>query len=354
MELVVYTGCYGNEDAGHGVGTWRFDTGTGALRHVKTAPVNSPSFVARHPGGRYLYAVCERDGFAGTPDGAVASFAIDPHDGTLTEIGKVRSHGTSACHVSVAPGGRFAVVANYGNGRVASFPVGDDGSLGEAVQVVQHEGSSTHPTRQHGPHAHFTAFDPSGRHLLVCDLGLDRVMVYDFDGETGRFAPSAFPHAQVSSGAGPRHLDFTPDGRHALVINEVDSTLTAFRWDADRGALFVTDTRSTLPEGYEGDTTCAHVLVHPSGRFAYGSNRGHDSIAIFAVQGSGKIVPTGHVPTGGRTPRNFALSPDGAWLLAANQNSDTITGFRVDAATGSLEPTGDVAHTNKPVCIVFG
>ncbi len=353
MARTVYTGCYGNEDEGHGVGVWRFDDATGALTHVQTAPVNSPSFVTVHPDGRHLYAVCERDGFAGTPDGAVASFAVDPHDGTLTEIGKVRSHGTSACHLSVAPGGHFVVVANYGNGRVAVFPIGADGALGEAIQVIQHEGSSTHPDRQHGPHAHFTAFDPSGKHLMVCDLGLDKVMVYDFDAATGHLAPSAFPHAQVSSGAGPRHLDFAPDGSHAFVINEVDSTLTSFRWDADRGALVVTDTRSTLPEGWPGDSTCAQVRVHPSGRFVYGSNRGHDSIAIFAVQSSGKIVPAGHELSGGRTPRNFNLTPDGAWLLAANQNSDSIVSFRVDAATGALHASGAVTHTNKPVCIVF-
>jgi 6-phosphogluconolactonase len=157
----------------------------------------------------------------------------------------------------------------------------------------------------------------------------------------------------VSSGAGPRHLDFAPDGSHAFVINEVDSTLTSFRWDADRGALVVTDTRSTLPEGWPGDSTCAQVRVHPSGRFVYGSNRGHDSIAIFAVQSSGKIVPAGHELSGGRTPRNFNLTPDGAWLLAANQNSDSIVSFRVDAATGGLHASGAVTHTNKPVCIVF-
>lgn len=353
MDRTVYTGCYGNEEDGQGVGVWRLDGATGALHHVQTAPVNSPSFVARHQNGRFLYAVCERDGFQGTPDGAVASFVINSHDGTLTELGKVRSHGTSACHLTVDPSGTHVIVTNYGNGRVAVFPIGANGALGEATHVVQHEGRSTHPDRQHGPHAHYVMFDPSGKYVMVCDLGLDKVLIYHLDTETGHLSPADFPYAQISSGAGPRHMDFTPDGRFAYVVNEVGSSMSAFSWDADRGALVYVDTHTTIPVDFHENTSCAQVRVHPNGHFVYGSNRGHDSIAIFGIdQATGRLIPHGQASSGGKTPRNFTLTPDGAWLLAANQGSDNIVTFHVDAKTGALTEAGHVVHTNKPVCIV--
>ena len=235
-------------------------------------------------------------------------------------------------------------------------PIGPDGRLGEASAVVQHKGSSVNRERQAEPHAHSIDLDAANRFALVDDLGLDKVLVYRFDPARGTLAPHEPPSASVAPGAGPRHLAFHPDGRHVYVINEMQSTITAFRYDPERGVLDQAQTLSTLPAGVapRPEYSTAEIRVHPSGRFLYGSNRGHDSIAVFGIdRETGALTPIEHVPTGGKTPRNFTLDPTGAYLLAANQGSDSVVVFRVDAESGRLKATGQALHVGSPVCVTF-
>ncbi len=310
----------------------------------------NPAFLALHPSGRYLYAVNEVGNWQGRPGGAVAAWAVDPASGALTLLGRRSSGGAGPCHLSVEPGGRWVLVANYSAGSVAVLPVQADGSLGDPVQVVQHAGASVHPQRQRGPHAHAIEPDPAGEHALVPDLGLDKVLIYRLDRERGRLESGEVPWVAARPGAGPRHLAFHPSGQWAYVINELDSTLTAYRYQG--GRLTPLQTISTLPASFAGENTCAHVQVHPSGQFLYGSNRGHDSLVICAIdQASGQLSVVGHQSTLGRVPRHFSLDPTGRFLVAANQESGTVVSFRVDAATGALQPTGHVVEVPKPVCV---
>ena len=350
----VYVGTY-TGGGSEGIYTLEMNPEDGSLSMPRLAgAAENPSFLARHPNGQFLYAVGEVAEVEGKPGGAVRSFAIEPSDGTLTPINLRSSGGAGPCHIIVDGQGRNALVANYGGGTVAVLPIGPDGALGGPSDVEQHRGSGPDPRRQDGPHAHSINLDQSGRYAVAADLGLDRLFVYRFDPEAGTLTANDPPSAAVEAGAGPRHFAFHPDGRHAYVINEMASTVTALDYDAERGTLTPSETVSTLPEGFDGSNTTADVHVHPSGRFLYGSNRGHDSIAIFAIDiDSGALRPAGHCSTGGRTPRNFSIEPSGRFLLAANQDSDSIVAFRIDPETGALEPTGARVEVPKPVCILF-
>lgn len=348
--MFVYVGAYTAPPMGkaEGLDVYRLDPASGALARVQTVPgVVNPSFLALDPQERFLFAVNEVE------RGGVSAFARDPATGELTPLNEQPTHGAAPCHLSVDPTGRFVLVANYGSGSVAVLPVGPDGRLGATTDVVQHEGRSAHPERQSGPHAHTIVPDPAGRHILAADLGIDQVVVYRLDDAAGRLVPHG--RFRAAPGAGPRQLAFGAGGRFVYVLNELDSTLTACAYDPAAGALQALQTVSTLPEGFAGENTCARVEVAPSGRFVYASNRGHDSIAHFAIdESTGRLTAAGHEPTGGRTPRHFALDPTGAWLLAANQGSDTIVTFRVDPATGRLAATHQAAQAPTPVCAVFG
>ncbi len=284
----------------------------------------------------------------------MSAFRIEPASGRLELLNQQSSGGAGPCHVTVDPTGRNALVANYGGGSVSVLPLGDDGKLGPASAFVQHQGSSVNPRRQQGPHAHSINLDPAGRFAFVADLGLDKIMVYRFDAAAGTLTPNDPAWAAVAPGSGPRHFAFHPSGKFAYVINELASSLTAFRYDAPRGALEEVQTVSSLPAGpVEGNST-AEVQVHPSGKFVYGSNRGHDSIAVFAVDGaSGKLKLVEHESTQGKTPRNFGVDPTGRFLLACNQASDTIVGFRIDQETGALTPTVQTLSVPSPVCVKF-
>jgi 6-phosphogluconolactonase len=349
----VYAGTFTRPGGAEGIYVFRLASPDGALEPVQTVGgEHSPTFLALDPQQRHLYAVNRQ--LEGSDGGGVAAFAVDPPSGRLSLLNRQSSGGVSPPYVSVHPSGRFAFAANYVSGHVASLPIGPDGRLGPPVSVIQHQGRGPNPRRQEGPHAHFITPDPSGRFVLACDLGIDRVLVYRLDPDTGALAPNDLPYAQLSSGAGPRHLAFHPGGRFVFVLNEIDSTLSSFAWDAERGAMQIVDTSSTLPEDFRGQSTCAQVVAHPNGRFVYGSNRGHDSIAIFAVdQETGKLRPAGHQHAGGREPRNFSLDPSGRLLLAGSQHDDRIVAFHVDAETGQLTPTGQVTPCPSPVCIVF-
>jgi 6-phosphogluconolactonase len=351
-ELLVYVGTY-TAKGSEGIYVYRLDPSSGALTLASVAAgVENPSFLAVDPRGRCLYAVNEVGTFAGQAGGAVSAFSIAPRTGALTLLNQQPSHGAAPCYLSVDRTGQFVLVANYMGGNASVLPIEEGGRLGEATDVVQHRGSGVHPRRQEGPHAHSITLDPANRYAFVADLGLDKIMVYRFDLDHGKLRPHDRPWVQVQAGAGPRHFAFHPSGRYAYLINELDSTLTAFAYDATRGMLQELQTLSALPAGYEGTSYCADVHVSPSGQFLYGSNRGHDSIVVLRIdRGTGQLTYAGHEPTGGKNPRNFAIDPSGTFLFAANQDSDTIVAFRIDQRTGQLTPTGQVTRVSMPVCV---
>ncbi len=351
----VYVGTY---TGGKSQGIYRFEMNlkTGALTpRGLAAKTTSPSFLAVHPNGRFLYAVNEVPSFDGQPTGSVGAFAIDPRTGELSFLNARSSGGAGPCHLVVDPTGQNALVANYGGGSVAALPIGEDGHLGKPTSVIQHQGSSVNPSRQKAPHAHSINLDPAGKFAFAADLGVDKIFVYRFDAKAGTLAPHDPPAATVEPGSGPRHFAFHPNGKHAYVINELTLTTTAFDYDAERGVLTPIQTVSTLPPETQGQGfSTAEIVAHPSGKFLYGSNRGHDSIVVYAIEPkTGKLTRVENEPTRGKTPRNFAIDPTGRWLLAENQGSDTIVTFRIDPETGALDPTGDEHAAPSPVCARF-
>ena len=351
-ELLVYVGTY-TAGKSEGIYLFRLNLSSGELRHVGTTRgVVNPSFLTLDSRRRYLYAVNEVEEFAGKKSGAVSAFAVDRRTGGLSFLNQQPSQGGAPCYVSLDAAGRFVLVANYMGGNVCVLPVRGDGSLGEAADVKQFQGSGVNPQRQEGPHAHCILPDQTGRHVYSCDLGTDKIMIYRFDARGGKLIPNEEPWVQVKPGTGPRHLTFHPGGRHAYVINELASTVTAFAHDPARGTLKELQTVSALPEDFKGANTGADIHLSPDGKFLYCSNRGHDSIAAFRVDArTGGLSFVAHTPTRGKKPRNFAVDPTGAFLLAANQDSDTIVTFRRDPLTGRLDPAGQVAEVPSPVCL---
>lgn len=349
----VYVGTYTRDTGSAGVYRLRLDETTGALSEPEVAAeVENPSFLAVHPGHRVLYAVSETRGTAERPGGTVSGYSIGP-DGVLTPINVESTGAGGPCYVATTADGSVVLVANY-SGSIASLPAGSDGRLAPAATFLRHEGSSVHPRRQRGPHAHSINVDPSGRFALAADLGLDRVLVYRIGQTDGTLTPHDPPSAAVSPGSGPRHLAFHPGGRTAYLINELTNTITVFDWDAEAGTLSERQTIPTLPEDFTGTSYTAEVQVHPSGRFVYGSNRGHDSLAIFAVNpGTGTLTAVGHESTDGARPRHFGIDPTGTFLIAANQDTGNLVVFRIDQETGRLTRTGVTATVPSPVCVRF-
>lgn len=314
----------------------------------------NPSFVVVHPNGQWLYAVGEVSDFGGQQAGAVSAFRIEKGTGHLTLLNARASGGSGPCHLSLDRSGKCLLLANYNSGSVAAFPIEADGRLGAQGASVQHHGSGPNHERQEGPHAHFITPDPANRFALVCDLGLDEVMVYRLDPEKASLSANQPPYATVQPGFGPRHLAFHPDGHRVYAINELSSTLTVFDYDANQGVLKETQTVSTLPPDFHGPNTCAEIQIHPSGKFLYGSNRGHDTIASFAIEpDNGKLTYLGEEPSGGKTPRHFVIDPSGDWLLAENQDSDNVVVFRVNSSTGKLTSAGEQVKVGAPVCAAF-
>jgi 6-phosphogluconolactonase len=350
----AYVGTYTGKES-KGIYRFDFDPARGQLSgRALAAEVTNPSFLAVHPNQRFLYAVGELGNFAGKKGGAVSAFAIDPKTGDLKLLNQQSSVGAGPCHLVVDKEGKAVLAANYSGGSVCVLPIAADGSLGEASAFMQHKGSSVNKQRQEAPHAHSVNLDPANRFAFVADLGLDRVLIYRFDAAKGTLQPNDPPAVAVAAGAGPRHFAFHPNGKFAYVINELDSTVTALAYDADRGALKPLQTVSTLPEGGAKGNSTAEVVVHPSGKFVYGSNRGHNSIAVFTVDpATGKLTPAGHQGEGIKTPRNFVIDPTGQFLVVANQGSGSLVVFRIDPATGALTPTGSRVEVPAPVCVRF-
>lgn len=351
-ELVLYVGTY-TFGKSEGIYVFRMDLSSGVLKSASVANgIANPSFLAFDPSKRHLYSVSEVSRSAGKPGGTVSAFRRDAHTGELTFVNQQPSGGEGPCHLVVDGKGKYVFVAHYSGGKVSVLPICEDGRIGKPTDVVQHRGSSVNPQRQEAPHPHSVNFDAANRFLFVPDLGLDKIMIYRVDFTEGKLTPNEDPWARVKPGAGPRHFDFHPNGKYAYVINELDSTFTAFAYDSERGTLKEIQTASTLPGNFTGTSTCADVHVAPSGKFLYGSNRGHDSIVIFSInENTGRLTYVAHQPTQGKTPRNFAIDPTGHFLLAANQNSDTIVTFRIDKDTGRLTPTADVTRVPMPVCL---
>jgi 6-phosphogluconolactonase len=352
-EMLVYVGTYTAGGGGEGIYLFRLDLSDGSLKHAGTTRgVVNPSYLTLAPGRRFLYTVNEVEDYEGGRSGSVSAFAVEQKTGALRLLNRRASKGGAPCYITAADSGRFVLVANYSGGNVAVLPVGEDGSLGEAVDVEQDTGSGPNRERQEAPHAHSVLLDRANRFAYSCDLGTDKVMIYRFEQSSGRLTPNVPPSVSSKPGAGPRHLTFHPRGRFAYVLNELDSTVTAFAHVAARGTLRELQTLSTLPKGFAGENTGADIHLTPDGRFLYCSNRGHDSLACFRIDArTGVPRPAGHTPTGGRTPRNFAIEPTGRFLLAANQKSGNIVTFRIDPRTGGLTPTGQSAQVPSPVCL---
>ena len=348
---LVYVGTYTRSGRSQGIHVFQQDPLNGQLVLVQSIAEVDPSFLTFDPRRRFLFAVSEGLGLAG---GAVASFKVDSSTGQLSPLSHQPSLGGEPCHLCCDPTGRWVLVANHEHGSVVVLPVDADGRLGPVSDFQQHVGSGPGPT-QAGPHAHWVDFDLPGRRVLVADKGIDKVMIYRLDADTGRLVPNEPAFGLLHAGAAPRHLAFHPSGRYAYVNGEADMTITAFSYDDERGALGQLQVLSTLPEGGPRDgCSTAEIVVDPAGRFVYVSNRGHDSIAIFGIDpATGLLTAVGHTPTQGRTPRNIAIDPTGTFLYAANQDSDTIVHFRIDHQRGQLIPTGDVTQVGAPVCILF-
>ena len=353
-ELLVYVGTY-TAGKSEGIYLYRLNLSSGELKHVATTRgVVNPSFLALAPSRRYLYAVNEIQEFAGRKSGAVSSFAVDQKTGELRLLNQKPSLGADPCYVDVDAGGRFVLIANYTGGNVTVFPVERDGSLGEARDMKQYQGSSINRERQEGPHAHCIVLDTTNRFAYSCDLGTDKIMIFRFDTGSGKLLPGEPPWVQVKPGAGPRHMAFHPIGKYVFVLNEMHSTVTAFTRDPAKGSLQEVQTLTTLPKDFTGTNSSADIHVSADGRFLYCSNRGHDSIAIFTIDPrNGALNPVGHESTRGKTPRNFAIDPTGEFLLVANQKSDNIVIFRLDQKTGLLRSTGQEAQVPSPVCLKF-
>lgn len=352
-EILVYVGTWVNEKNGKGEGIYlyRLDPSSGGLELINRATeVGNPFFLAIDSRQRYLYATNTVEAFEGQPGGSVGAFSIDSKTGGLIYLNQQPARGALPCHLSIDKTDKQVLVANYGSGSVAVLPIQGDGRLGPATDAVQHEGSSVNPERQEGPHVHSITLDPASRYAFAADLGIDKVLIYELDSGRGKLRPGGQPWAQVRAGAGPRHFAFHPNGRFAYVINELDSTFTAFAYDPTRGALAEIQTISTLPGNFTGESYCADVQVYPSGKFLYGSNRGHDSVAIFSIAEDGRLALVGHEPTQGHYPWNLAIDPTNTFLLVTNQRSDTVVVFRIDPQTGRLTSTGQKAEVPKPVC----
>ena len=347
-DYFMYVGTYTGKGS-TGIYAWRFNAGTGKLTEIGVAgQTDNPSFVALAPSGRYLYAVNEKR------NGTVSAFSVDSATGKLTPLNSAPSRGSGPCHLTVDKTGRTLLVANYDSGSVAGIRIDAEGRLGESSAFDQHQGTGGDPKRQRGPHAHSVNIPANQRYAVAADLGTDQLYVYKFDPANGTLTPNTPPSTKTAPAAGPRHFAFHPNQKFAYAINELASTLAAYSFDQNKGTLTEIQSVSTLPADFKGENSTAEVVVHPNGRFVYGSNRGHDSIAVFRIDAkTGKLTPAGHASTQGKTPRNFAIDPSGKYLFAANQDTNNIVMFKLNTETGALTPTGQTLSVTSPVCVRF-
>ena len=359
-QYLAYVGTYTTKTSSKGIYVFGFDTATGQPSAIEVAAATpDPSWVAVHPSGKFLYAANEA-GKAST----VSAFAVDGKSGKLTLLGQIPSLGEDPCYLSFDKTGKYVLVANYSSGTIAVFPILADGRLGEHTALAKDQGpTGPNKERQEAPHAHWIEAAAHNQFVYVADLGLDRVLIFKFDATSGSLTPAAPLTAKapplnplsatLNPGAGPRHAAFAPDGKFMYVLGELQSAVTVFANDAE-GAYRAVQQISTLPKGFAGRNDAAEIAVHPNGKFLYASNRGHESIAIFAIDPEqGTLTFVAHVLTGGKEPRNFAIDPSGQYLLAENQLSNNVVVFKIDRATGGLTPTGQVVEVPSPVDLAF-
>ena len=355
-DWLMFVGTYTTGGASKGIYVFRMDGESGSMTQVHVEEgITNPTFLTVHPNQKYLYSVSEVAESSGVPGGALTSYSIDQGSGKLERINQQSTGGSGPCHVQIDATGKYAVVANYNGGSVCMLPLSEDGSIKPSSHFIQHYGGTkVNPQRQEKAHAHSANLDPGNRFAIINDLGLDQLRVYEMDLDAGKLAFREDSSVMSAPGAGPRHLDFHPNGHFAYAVNELGSTVTAYRYDAGTGALTEINTLSTLPDGYTGENTTADIHVSPDGRFVYGSNRGHNTLAIFGIdQSDGSIEFVGDQSTGGKTPRNFGFHPEGKYLYAANQDSDSIIQFEVNQSTGELTPVGREIRCPMPVCLKF-
>lgn len=349
---VVYVGTFADRGS-QGLYVFAFDRTTGRLTELQTvSDREGPNFQALHPHGDYLYSVSGEAFSDATDHGTITAYRVDRQTGRLTQINEQSVEGQGPAHVSVDPQGRFAYVSNYGAGNLSVFAIDEDGSLSEAVDVVEHEGSSVNEQRQSRPHVHSIIPSADGRFVYVSDLGMDRIMIYAVDPSTGTLTPAETPYAENTPGSGPRHFRIHPNGQFAYSAEELSSTVAAFDVDRSTGKLTPIQRVSMLPDGFDGENTAADIHISPDGRFLYASNRGHDSLVIYEIdETSGRLSLVGHEPTRGGHPRNFMMDQQGEFVLVANRDDDNVVVFRRDTATGKLSYTGEQAHVPMAVCV---
>jgi len=355
-KYLFYVGTYTEDGSkSKGIYAYRFDPKTAAITPLGLAAESTnPSFVALHPNGRFLYAVNEVPNYKGPNSGGVSAFSIDHATGKLTFLNEVASRGADPCYITVDKTGKYVLVANYTGGSVAVFPVAPDGKLAEASAFIQHTGRGPNSQRQEGPHAHSIDLSPDNKFAYVDDLGLDELLVYKFDAARGSLLPNNPPFAKLDAASGPRHFALRPDGKFAYVVAEMGHTVTALSNDAANGKLQVVDKVMTLPDDFRDRNDDAEISVHPSGKFVYASNRGEDTIVVYAIdEAKGTLTQVASHSTGGKEPRSFEIDPTGTFLFAENQKSDNIVVFRIDQKTGRLTPTGKILEVASPVCVKF-
>jgi len=347
---IMYVGTYSVRGS-EGIYVLEFDRKAGTLRQIQTASQSkSPSFLAFHPNGKFLYAVNEAP--VGGSGGAVSAYALDRATGHLRFLNQQSSVGRGPCHISLDATGRAAVVSNYGEGTLTVLPVQPDGQLAPASDSVRHTGSGANPQRQNQPHVHSATFSPDNRFVYVCDLGLDKVFIYEIDPAKGKVKPASTPFATVKPGSGPRHFTISPNGKFAYLVEELTSTTATFSRDAKTGVLtLIQDNVATLPADFTAKNSSADIHTDASGKFLYQSNRGHNSLAIFSIANNGKVTLVGQQDTMGKTPRNFLVDPKGEFVFVAHQDSDNITIFKRDASTGKLTYTGHQISVPAAVCL---
>lgn len=350
---LVFISAFAPGDKG-AIHAFHLDVESGELRPAtRTTGVAQPFFLALSSDHKFLYSIDAQGGFGGKTDEQIAAFKIMGHDGGLKLLNRQSARGTAACYLDVDSTGKAIVVANYSSGSVASLPIQKDGSLGKAASFVQHTGSSVNPQRQKEPHAHCFVVSPNNRHAYAADLGLDKILCYTLDAKTAKLSPNKQPFAKTPAGAGPRHLTFHPNGKHLYVINELTNSVTAFDYDGKTGELTRQQTISTLPKDFDGTSYCADLKITPDGRFLYGTNRGHDSIAAYRIGDDGKLTLLGIEPSLGKGPQNLAIAAGGKLLICANMPGNNVVLFRIDQKSGALKVVGKPVEMPGPSCIML-